>query len=494
MSGPTLGPSEFAILQQRLRHMFDVQPVAGTTRTIVAIPSFSVDRDLLTDNPEFQYWEHRMLYLLSELRNPAVRLIFVSSREVSHDALSYYVHLLPDLPRDHISRLRFVTCSNSAREPLAERLLRRPDTLLDLRRAIELTDDAYIECFASTEAERDLALMLNVPIYGPEPALNSYGLKSQSRLLFRQLGIPLPQGVEGIYGLDELAEALVELKVKEPQLQLAVVKLDDSLGGVGNALFSYSGAPDRPMLREWVRHELESRLELAMPIIDRDRFFDRVASSGCVVESFVAGIRSPSVQCKIKPSGEVLVVSTHEQKMTGPGGQHFSGCFLPATDPQSIQSAARLVGEALQSKGVIGWYGVDFVVMEGGPKPHAYALEINLRNLGTVHHLMTLKNLTGGDYLPERGNFLTADGRARFYYGSDSIRLPKAIGIPAAELLAHTTGQRWMYRAPEQTGAVLHMIDAVGSYGRIGLTCIGRGAAESYDIYRDATRDLQELG
>ncbi|HEX6231588.1 MAG TPA: hypothetical protein VFZ63_00530 [Jiangellaceae bacterium] len=492
MSGPIPGPAEFVELQKRLRRMSE-DPMPGKTRTILVIPSFSVDRDLLINNPEFRYWEHRMLYLLSKLSDPATRMCYVSTCEVTREALLYYVDLLPDVFRRDLDRLQFITCPGSASEPLAERLLRRPDILLELRRAIDLTDEAYIECFASTNAEKELALILQVPMYGSDPTVTSYGLKSESRRLFRQLEIPVPEGVEGVYGLDQLAEALVELKAKEPRLQQAVVKLDDSLGGVGNALFSYSGAPDRPALREWVKQELLTRLELAMSIIDRNRFFDRIARSGCVVESFVDGARSPSVQCEIKPSGEVIVASTHEQQMTGLGGQHFSGCFLPATDPQWIQNTARLVGDALQSKGVIGWYGVDFVV-ESGPEPHAYALEINLRNLGTVHHLMTLRSLTGGRYVPERGIFLTKSGRTRFYYGSDAIRLPNAVGVKGSDLLAYATSRGWMYRAPEQTGVVLHMIDAMTSYGRIGVTCIGYSAAASYSSYSDVLRDLQELG
>jgi len=486
---------QFAALQERLRRMFQVEPNAARTRTILVIPSFTVDRDLLIHNPELQYWEHRMLYLLSELRNPAVRVIYVTSREVSHEALSYSVRLQPDLSPEHLTRLRLITCSNSMKKPLVESLLHRPDLLLDLRQAIELTDDAYIECFACTEAERDLAYTLDIPIYGPDPALNSLGHKSQSRRIFRTLGIPLPEGIEGVHGIDELVEALVAIKRQDPWLRQAVVKLDDSLGGVGNAVFSYSGAPGRAALREWVRNGLESRLELAMSIIDRDRFFDRVASSGCIVESFVEGTkRSPSVQCEIRPTGEVLIVSSHEQHVTGAGGQHFSGCFLPAKDPGSIHSATRLVGEALRSQGVIGWFGVDFVVAQDGPRTRSYALEINLRNLGTVHHLMTLKNLTGGEYIPESGLFLAADRQARYYFGSDSVRLQNAVGLSSSEVLADAAGRKWMYRVSSEAGVVLHMIDAVRSYGRIGLTCIGRSAAESYSLYGHAVRELEQLG
>src|SRR5215470_19720522 len=51
-----------------------------------------------------------------------------------------------------------------------------------------------------------------------------------------------------------------------------------------------------------------------------------------VVEELIAGARfaSPSVQLDISPSGEVAVLSTHEQLLGGEAGQVYVGCRFPA--------------------------------------------------------------------------------------------------------------------------------------------------------------------
>jgi len=99
-----------------------------------------------------------MLYLLAGLRNSAVRVIYVTSREISQPALNYYFELVPGLSREHQRRLTLITCSDPPGHPLAQKLLLRPDVLQQLRNAIQATDDAYLECFVSTDAERDLGV------------------------------------------------------------------------------------------------------------------------------------------------------------------------------------------------------------------------------------------------------------------------------------------------------------------------------------------------
>ena len=64
---------------------------------------------------------------------------------------------------------------------------------------------------------------------------------------------------------------------------------------------------------------------------------------GGIVEEMIAGeIRSPSVQMRILPGGEPLVISTHDQVLGGTAGQSFVACTFPA-DPEY---AAIVVHEA----------------------------------------------------------------------------------------------------------------------------------------------------
>ena len=108
--------------------------------------------------------------------------------------------------------------------------------------------------------------------------------------------------------------------------------------------------------------------------------------------------RSPSVQLRMSPAGQVDIMSTHDQILGGANGQTYFGCHFPA-DPDY---AARIAGEALKvgrrlaREGVIGRAGVDFATVGRNGSWEPYALEINLRCGGTTHPLFALTSLTDG--------------------------------------------------------------------------------------------------
>ena len=76
--------------------------------------------------------------------------------------------------------------------PLSDKLLARPAALARILRAISEPARAYLLAHNSTALERDLALTLDIPIYGPDPAHRGLGTKSGSRELFALSGVPLP--------------------------------------------------------------------------------------------------------------------------------------------------------------------------------------------------------------------------------------------------------------------------------------------------------------
>ena len=141
---------------------------------------------------------------------------------------------------------------------------------------------------------------------------------------------------------------------------------------------------------------------------------------------------SPSAQLRVLPNGIVEVLSTHDQILGGPHGQTYVGCRLPA-DPAyatAIGREARKVGERLSREGVIGRFAVDFVAVRRNGAWEPYAVEINLRNGGTTHPVLTLQALTDGEYQEETGLFLSGDG-AREALRRD--RRPRERGLPRAD-------------------------------------------------------------
>src|SRR3954454_23210619 len=106
-------------------------------------------------------------------------------------------------------------------------------------------------------------------------------------------------------------------------------------------------------------------------------------------------------QLRILPSGEAVVLSTHDQVLGGERGQTFVACRFPAARAYAAAIAreareAREAGDYLAEQGLVGRVGVDVVVARHDGGWHPYAVEMNLREGGTSHAYETLWLLTGG--------------------------------------------------------------------------------------------------
>lgn len=139
-------------------------------------------------------------------------------------------------------------------------------------------------------------------------------------------------------------------------------------------------------------------------------------------------LRSPSVQLRASPHGEVEVLSTHDQLLGGPSGQTCFGCRFPADAAYAslITRHSIAIGEELARRGVIERFGIDFVVTRSHGEWVAHAVEINLRNGGTTHPALALLALTEGEYDPVQVRF-DVDGTAKYYVATDHLEAPGPI-------------------------------------------------------------------
>ena len=73
-------------------------------------------------------------------------------------------------------------------------------------------------------------------------------------------------------------------------------------------------------------------MEFERPDTALDDYLSKLAERGGIVEELISGveIRSPSVQLRVTPTGEVELLSTHDQVLGGPSGQSYLGCRFPA--------------------------------------------------------------------------------------------------------------------------------------------------------------------
>jgi hypothetical protein len=276
-----------------------------------------------------------------------------------------------------------------------------------------------------------------------------------------------------------------------------VVKLNEGVSGEGNALVDLSNldAPFENAIAERVRvmrfEKADTRFE---------EYAEKFRERGGVVEERVgvgaAEVRSPSVQLRVTPLGKVELLSTHDQMLGGPSGQSYLGCIFPA-DPayaSAITRDAAKVGDLLRDAGVIGRFALDFVVTRADEKAawETYAIEINLRKGGTTHPFLTLQFLVGGTYDAETATFTAPNGRKKYLVASDHLESPRYRGYTPDDLFDLVVTRGLHFGQVCQTGVVFHMLSALGSRGRLGLTAVGNSPEEAREIFAHAKRVLDD--
>jgi hypothetical protein len=498
---PTLPPlteaQQFKQLQTQLAPMFQlVFPNPQEPRTVVVIPSLSMDPQELKKIMGVHHYEERMLCLLMLLQLPRTNVIYVTSQPIAETVIDYYLHLLPGIPGNHARRrLHVLNCHDGSSIPLSQKILDRPRMVERIRNAIPDLHRAHITCFNTTELERSLALKLNIPLYACDPDLVYLGNKSHGRDVFRRANVDLPDGFEHLRNEQDIVQALAELKQRNPRLRRAVVKLNDGFSGEGNAIFSYEGCPDNGSSRPWIADHLAKNLCFEAKGETWPRFRDKYAEMGGVVEAWLDGHdkRSPSAQCRINPLGIPVAVSTHDQVLGGPNGQIFLGCTFPA-DPDyrvEIQEAGRRIGEVLAAEGVVGRYGVDFISVKKGDKWEHKAIEINLRKGGTTHPFLMLQFLTNGEYDEATGEFYTSAG-PRYYYASDNLAHEAYKGLTPDDLIDISVYNNLHFHGASQQGVVFHLMGALSEFGKIGVVCIGDSPDRSELLYHETVNMLNQ--
>jgi len=487
----TLTPEEelrrFEDLKPRLSQVWDVlMRTADQPGTSVVVPSLTLDQDELRKLDGATFYEERLLFLLIRLRNPRAHVVYVTSQPVHPLILDYYLHLLAGVPASHArARLTMLCTYDASPRALTQKILERPRLIERIREAIPDPSRAYLTVFNSTPLERKLSVLLGIPLNGLDPTLNYLGTKSGSRKVFREAGVELPEGFEDLTGEAHVEDALIELAHRRPGLRKAVVKLNESFSGEGNAIFRYPEAPDdRLAIRKALR-----TLEFAVPWETHQNYFQKFSRMGGIVEEFIdAAIKiSPSAQLRTSPHGEVLPTSTHDQILGGPSGQVYQGCSFPAHEDyrMAIQHRGILVGQVLASKGVVSRFGVDFLAYrDTADEPWKLtALEINLRVLGTTHPYLALQFLTGGQLDTESGQFISLSGRPKYYMATDNLRAATYRGVLPEDLIDIVTDNGLHYSHRTESGVLFHLIGALSEYGKLGLTVIASSPEEVQDLY-----------
>jgi len=466
------------------RELVDPFSSARSPRTVLVVPSMTLDSAGLVKIPGVNHYEERFLVFLQLLRDPAVRVVFVTSEPIADAVVDYSLGLF-GCTRE---RLTMLDCGSRDPIPLTGKVLRRPDLLAALR----ALDPSVLVAFNGSPQERALAVRLGVPLFAADPDLAGLGSKTGSRRLFAEAGVPVAPGFDGLRDTGDVVAALADLRAADPTVGSAIVKLNDSFGAGGNVVFSFDGAPGTG-LADWVRRELPGRAVFASPPDSWEDYAAKVDEMGAVVERFVTAdeTTSPSAQVLLV-DGAARVLSTHDQVLAGAEKQIFVGCTFPsrAEYRTQVQDMALRAGTALAGAGVSGIASVDFVSARTGSTWRHFGLEVNLRMGGGTAPFLMLRGLVPGEYDPGTAEFRAEDGTPRSYFATDRVLRPEYRALRPADLIGVLDTER--FDAESRTGAAGYMLSAV-EIGRFGVVYVDRDTALATAGYRRVVAGVDAL-
>jgi len=478
---------KFVTIQKRLKGFWPtIASLNNEPHTIIVVPSLSLDPKELNKIHGIVHYEERFLFMLMLLRQPNCEIIFVSSQQIHPYIIDYYLQNLPGIPYSHAKkRLKLIAAYDNSSIPLTQKILDRPGLIKRIKRKVRDPKSAYLSTFVTTPLERELAVKLNVALYGTDPELSYIGTKSGCRKIFKKLKVNCPPGYEDIHNKGDLTRAVYNLFKANPDLKKVLVKLNDSFSGEGNAFVSRPKNENvtlKSVGESLKKIKFQSKSETA------SSYMKSLKTMGGIAEEVIETkeIISPSVQLRITPFGKVELLSTHDQILGGRGHQVYLGCKFPADVRyrNRIQLDSLKIGQELAKKGVIGRLSIDYIILYkmGGDEESIFAIEINLRKGGTTHPFLTLDFLVSGTYDPESGEYTSGAGAKKYYISSDNVQHEDYKGILPDDLFEISALENVYYSNVTETGVVLHLIGALSEFGKVGITCIGDSMlqAENY--------------
>jgi hypothetical protein len=455
-----------------------IEGVDAGDRTMVVLSSITFPAEELRKITAICYYEERLLCTLLELVDPGLDIVYVTALPVAPEIVDYYLSFLAD-PEGARRRLSLVSAGDPEPRALSEKLLERPEMIDEICGVIRDRERAFVLPFNVTELEHRVAARLGISVYGPRPEHAALGSKSGSRKIARRAGVPVLPGAENLFSLDAVDRALRVLHTDKRDGHSAVVKLNNGFSGQGNAILDLANL-DRPLDRSPTIFCAEEE--------SWDTYRRKIEAEGAIVEQLVRhpGATSPSVQLRIAPDGSIEIVSTHDQILGGPDGQVYLGCRFPARAEYrvEIQQHARRVAEILASEGVIGSFGIDFVVVPGDGGLEIYLSEINLRMGGTTHPFLMAAGVTRGVYEESSGDLLV-DGRPIHYVASDNIKSHRYVGLTPGVVLDALDSSGPTFDPHTKKGTTLHLLGALEGFGKLGALCIAETAEDADRMYSE---------
>ncbi|CAH1796248.1 unnamed protein product [Owenia fusiformis] len=399
--------------------------IKHSRRVIIHLPSLGYSQKIRDTIQHFPIRQNTQMARLCDIKDPNVDVIYISPLPVSEEKLQYYSKLLGlraaidtgnvEDQGDVSSKYKIivpdgVTSFPAHRMCLGSHLWYSPQTLRRLKNLIR-GRDAYIVPGVPHKDDVAVADYLGVPMLSPEPDIAQlYSTKSGCKRIFASAGVKAPPGEYDVYSLPQLNECLAQLVTEHLEVKRWLFKLDDEFDGRGIAycdiadhLPSYAWACKEAARygdkwsKKWAQEAAGIKIhsEIAEVVKNHstpcnktlyptwEKYLEAFLSLGGVIEACPPSesVTALTVDMLIEPNGKISIINCGDQ-IHAESPFNCWGLSVPqsSVEPDIVNEACLRIADACKTRGVIGYFSIDFVTFIDGKTMDQllWAVDLNL--------------------------------------------------------------------------------------------------------------------